>query len=354
MFLAVLAHHLGRQQQMTRRGPARAGRGCAARVADQVPAATSWPTAIARADRSDRGCWLRWSAVGCGGWPREAADRRLDVLPVPVAAPRPWTPGCCRMPTSESWCSPTAPRSPSSPPPCRNTKASRPWPPGSTASSIWLPCSTPAGRCSSRPERRAADLAATAAQSLGSRRDPGADLHGLGAGQPCPRLGGDLRRGRPVRALRRPDDLLADPQGSCRVHLSQRLRPGWCAWTWCPDWSPQLLGRGAHRSPGGSARSGSTTDQGDTAAATDAGPLPDDRPTALILGQYLGSLQLLTWQQEIDLHRQHDHRGGRARGAEVCVFKPHPSAPPTADVELSRARRSSGRRADHRPEPGDR
>jgi len=69
-------------------------------------------------------------------------------------------------------------------------------------------------------------------------------------------------------------------------------------------------------------------------ATTDAVSAPDHRPTALILGQYLGSLQLLTWQQEIDLHRQMITEAA-ALGAKVCVFKPHPSAPPTAGVELS-------------------
>ena len=68
-------------------------------------------------------------------------------------------------------------------------------------------------------------------------------------------------------------------------------------------------------------------------AAEDPVPAQDRRPTALILGQYLGSLQLLTWQQEIDLHRRMITEAA-ARGAKVCVFKPHPSAPPTAEVEL--------------------
>jgi hypothetical protein len=62
--------------------------------------------------------------------------------------------------------------------------------------------------------------------------------------------------------------------------------------------------------------------------------VPEPRPTALILGQYLGSLQLLTRQQETDLHRRMIMEAA-ARGAMVCVFKPHPSAPPTAGVELS-------------------
>ena len=68
-------------------------------------------------------------------------------------------------------------------------------------------------------------------------------------------------------------------------------------------------------------------------AAEDPAPPGDSRPTALILGQYLGALQLLTWQQEIALHRRMITEAA-ARGAEVCVFKPHPSAPPTAEVEL--------------------
>lgn len=60
----------------------------------------------------------------------------------------------------------------------------------------------------------------------------------------------------------------------------------------------------------------------------------DRRPTALLLGQYLGSLQLLTRAQESALHQQMVVEAA-ARGARVCVFKPHPSAPPGDLLELS-------------------
>jgi len=60
----------------------------------------------------------------------------------------------------------------------------------------------------------------------------------------------------------------------------------------------------------------------------------DDRPTALILGQYLSSLQLLTRQQESELHRRMIVEAA-TRGAAVCRFKPHPSSPPTMILDLT-------------------
>ncbi|MFI7500270.1 polysialyltransferase family glycosyltransferase [Streptomyces sp. NPDC049687] len=53
-------------------------------------------------------------------------------------------------------------------------------------------------------------------------------------------------------------------------------------------------------------------------------PLPDD--SALLLGQYLSALGILSAQEEEDLHVRM-MRGAVARGHRTVVFKPHPSAP---------------------------
>ncbi|WP_250299530.1 MULTISPECIES: alpha-2,8-polysialyltransferase family protein [unclassified Streptomyces] len=49
-------------------------------------------------------------------------------------------------------------------------------------------------------------------------------------------------------------------------------------------------------------------------------------PPALLLGQYLSALEILTPQQEEDLHVRM-LRGAVARGHRTVVFKPHPTAP---------------------------
>lgn len=77
-------------------------------------------------------------------------------------------------------------------------------------------------------------------------------------------------------------------------------------------------------------------------AETSAEQLPiAGRATALILGQYLSSLQLIDGAQESALHQQLI-REAAARGAEVCVFKPHPSAPPVSPVDLARQAERTG------------
>ncbi|WP_030222659.1 polysialyltransferase family glycosyltransferase [Streptomyces bikiniensis] len=57
-----------------------------------------------------------------------------------------------------------------------------------------------------------------------------------------------------------------------------------------------------------------------------------DGPTALLLGQYLAALNLLTAEEEEELHVRM-LRGAAAAGHRSVVFKPHPSAP----VRYSRA-----------------
>ncbi|MFJ8536355.1 polysialyltransferase family glycosyltransferase [Streptomyces sp. NPDC093591] len=63
-------------------------------------------------------------------------------------------------------------------------------------------------------------------------------------------------------------------------------------------------------------------DQGDLA---DSSASADDRP-ALLLGQHLSALGILTDAEETDLHLQMV-RGAVARGHRELVFKPHPLAP---------------------------
>lgn len=53
--------------------------------------------------------------------------------------------------------------------------------------------------------------------------------------------------------------------------------------------------------------------------------LATDRPIALLLGQFLSALGLLTEAEEADLHRQM-LRAAVAHGSRRLVFKPHPSA----------------------------
>ena len=67
----------------------------------------------------------------------------------------------------------------------------------------------------------------------------------------------------------------------------------------------------------------------------------DGRPTALVRGQYLGSLGLIRPAEESELHRSMVAEAAR-RGAELCVFKPHPAAPPVRAVELQAAARRAG------------
>jgi hypothetical protein len=111
-------------------------------------------------------------------------------------------------------------------------------------------------------------------------------------------------------------------------HLSQRLVGLVCV-DLVPGLSPNLLAEEAVTHlvvPADSVRQllKEVTELGDGPDPTDR----DHRPTALILGQYLSSLQLLTGQQESELYCRMMVEAA-LRGAEVCRFKPHPSSPPT-------------------------
>ncbi|TQJ89548.1 alpha-2,8-polysialyltransferase family protein [Streptomyces sp. SLBN-31] len=61
-----------------------------------------------------------------------------------------------------------------------------------------------------------------------------------------------------------------------------------------------------------------------TASVTDLPALPDD--SALLLGQYLSALGILSPEEEEDLHVRM-MRGAVERGHRAIVFKPHPTAP---------------------------
>ncbi|MGW2236032.1 alpha-2,8-polysialyltransferase family protein [Streptomyces sp. NPDC001759] len=61
-----------------------------------------------------------------------------------------------------------------------------------------------------------------------------------------------------------------------------------------------------------------------TASVTDLPVLPDD--AALLLGQYLSALGILSPEEEEDLHVRM-MRGAVERGHRAIVFKPHPTAP---------------------------
>ncbi len=78
------------------------------------------------------------------------------------------------------------------------------------------------------------------------------------------------------------------------------------------------------------------------------------RPTALVLGQYLSSLGLLSGPEEAELNRSLV-REAADRGAEVCVFKPHPAAPPAHSFALADEARRCGVRlvVDNRPEAAE-
>lgn len=76
--------------------------------------------------------------------------------------------------------------------------------------------------------------------------------------------------------------------------------------------------------------------------AEDAGELPQlPDNAALLLGQYLSALGILTPEQEEELHVRM-LRGAVARGHRTVVFKPHPSAPPRIGGALEEAARESG------------
>ncbi|WP_329527215.1 polysialyltransferase family glycosyltransferase [Streptomyces sp. NBC_01462] len=69
-------------------------------------------------------------------------------------------------------------------------------------------------------------------------------------------------------------------------------------------------------------------------------PAPDaaDRPTAVLLGQYLSTLELITQDEEEQLHISM-LRAAAASGHRNVLFKPHPSAPALYSTSLEAAAR---------------
>ena len=172
--------------------------------------------------------------------------------------------------------------------------------------------------------RRPADLGARAALALvaGGRPAPGR------RGPPCPAgrrpVFGVPRRDH--RRLRRwAAGLRAQPQSPCRARSASEWN-GCCTWTWCPGSEPLLL-----REYGVEPVRISTESFAKVIAvvAADAGPTalpPHAGRTAVLLGQYLPDLQLLTRDEERGLHLEMVE-GVVAAGYAELVFKAHPGAP---------------------------
>ncbi len=70
-------------------------------------------------------------------------------------------------------------------------------------------------------------------------------------------------------------------------------------------------------------------------------PVLRERPTAVLLGQYLAALGILTASEEEDLHVRMLAGAARA-GHRSVVFKPHPTAPPSYSAALSKAAADAG------------
>jgi hypothetical protein len=76
---------------------------------------------------------------------------------------------------------------------------------------------------------------------------------------------------------------------------------------------------------------------GGSGAALVAERIPaDDRPTAVLLGQYLSALDLITPEEEEELHIRM-LRGAVKAGHSAVLFKPHPSAPARYSLSLEQA-----------------
>ncbi|WP_061961236.1 polysialyltransferase family glycosyltransferase [Demequina flava] len=80
---------------------------------------------------------------------------------------------------------------------------------------------------------------------------------------------------------------------------------------------------------------------GDVAAHVDAASSFGTAPDALILGQYLADLELLTDDEEEYLHAEMV-RAAHALGASTVAFKPHPSSVATVSARMAQTARSLG------------
>ncbi len=70
-------------------------------------------------------------------------------------------------------------------------------------------------------------------------------------------------------------------------------------------------------------------------------PVLDEEPTAVLLGQYLAAINILSAQEEEDLHVRMLTGAVRA-GHRSVVFKPHPTAPAGYSAALSKAAADAG------------
>ena len=77
------------------------------------------------------------------------------------------------------------------------------------------------------------------------------------------------------------------------------------------------------------------------AAGSATGDAADDRPAAVVVGQYLAALGLVSRAGEAAMHSRMIQAAAKA-GAEVVRFKPHPSAPPGMVAPLLDAAAAAG------------
>lgn len=84
------------------------------------------------------------------------------------------------------------------------------------------------------------------------------------------------------------------------------------------------------------------TDQGEPVADDRGVPLEDGTPTALVLGQYLSALGLMSPREEIARQRDLIDRAADWSPARI-VFKPHPAAPPQLTHAVRERALSQGR-----------
>ncbi|MFG3317498.1 polysialyltransferase family glycosyltransferase [Streptomyces sp. NPDC048171] len=79
----------------------------------------------------------------------------------------------------------------------------------------------------------------------------------------------------------------------------------------------------------------------DAADDSELAPVIREKPTAVLLGQYLAAINILTAQEEEDLHVRMLTGAARA-GHRSVVFKPHPTAPAGYTAALSKAAADAG------------
>ncbi|GGR53994.1 MULTISPECIES: alpha-2,8-polysialyltransferase family protein [Streptomyces] len=90
---------------------------------------------------------------------------------------------------------------------------------------------------------------------------------------------------------------------------------------------------------------------GEAGAAILADRLPaEHRPTAVLLGQYLSAIDLITQDEEEELHVRMVRAAARA-GHRAVLFKPHPSAPAVYNTSLEETARDLGIRLTVLSEP---